>query len=99
MTNSTSSNDNKLMLLLIYIISPLVPFIFLLMDDKKNDPALRIHIFQSLILGILVWVTSWMFGVGFLIAIYMLYLGIQAYQGKDFTIPFLTDFCKQQGWA
>ena len=31
-------------------------------------------------------------------AIYVIYLAIQAYQGQWVTVPFLTDFCKNQGW-
>ena len=36
--------------------------------------------------------------VGFAVLIYTIYLAIQAYQGEWVTIPFITDFCKNQGW-
>jgi hypothetical protein len=31
--------------------------------------------------------------------IYAIVLGIQAYQSKWVTVPFLTDFIKKQGWV
>jgi hypothetical protein len=29
---------------------------------------------------------------------YCIYLGIMAYQGKEITVPFLSDWIKEQGW-
>jgi hypothetical protein len=31
--------------------------------------------------------------------VYLIYLGILAYQGKDVNVPLVTDFVKNQGWA
>lgn len=39
----TPSSDDRLMAALAYIFSPLVPIIFLLLDDKKNRPFIRAH--------------------------------------------------------
>ncbi len=99
MTNSTSGSDNKILMLLTYIFSPLIPVVLLLLEDKKNDPNLRIHIFQSLILGLLSMVTYPVLGLGFIVFIYSVYIGFQAYNGTNVTIPVITDFCKNQGWA
>jgi uncharacterized membrane protein len=105
-TPADVTSDDKLWALLAYIFSPIVPIILLLMEDKKNRPFIRAHNMQALIWGaavaIIGTVTSAIFiglcilPVGWILAIYW---GIQAYQGKYVTIPVLTNFIKQQGWA
>jgi uncharacterized protein len=105
-TSADVTSDDKLWALLAYIFSPIVPIILLLMEDKKNRPFIRAHNMQALIWGaavaIIGTVTSAIFiglcilPVGWILAIYW---GIQAYQGKYVTIPVLTNFIKQQGWA
>ncbi len=95
------TSDDKLWVLLAYILSPVVPLIILFMEDKKNRPFLRYHAIQSLALGVAYLITC-VIVIGcclspfYLIAV--IYFGIQAYNGEMFTIPFLTDFCKQQKW-
>lgn len=100
------TSDDKLWVLLTYIFSPLVPIILMLMEDKKNRPFIRAHNAQALVLGAINVVlgtvlTFTIIGacVPVLIWIYMIYLGIQGYNGKYNTIPVVTDFCKKQGWA
>jgi uncharacterized membrane protein len=101
------TSDDKLWALLAYLLSPLVPIIVMLMEDKKNRPFIRAHNMQALILGavnvILATVLSPVFGIGcctaVVIGIAQIYFGIQAYQGKLVNIPVLTDFVKNQGWA
>lgn len=102
------TSDDKLWALLAYILTPIVPIILLLMEDKKNRPFIRAHNAQALIWGIinivvgsilsgvlffcfgLPWLLIW--GVG-------VYFGIKAYQGETVTIPVITDFVRNQGWA
>jgi C4-dicarboxylate transporter len=105
MPSEVTSND-KLWVLLGYIFSPLVPIIVLLMEDKKTRPFIRAHNAQALVLGILEIVLYVVLGwtiflacVPFLLWIYMIYLGIQGYQGKYTTVPVVTNFVKNQGWA
>lgn len=100
------SSDEKLWVLLTYIFSPLVPIIILLMEDKKKLPFIRAHNAQALVMGLVIAVLSGILAaviVGICIGvvgwILMIYWGIQGYQGKYVTIPFVTDFCKKQGWA
>ncbi len=97
--------DNKVWAFLIWLFSPLVPIIVLLLEDKKNDPFLKYNAVQSLILGAVGYILSTvlsavligcLLGIGLLI--YFIYLGAQAYKGNWVTIPFVTDFAKQQGW-
>jgi uncharacterized membrane protein len=96
--NSEITSDDKLWALLAYIFSPLVPIIIMVMEDKKNRPFLKAHNAQALILGIIAVITS-SFCIGILVWFYMIYLGIQAYNGKIVEVPVITNLCKGQGWA
>lgn len=96
--NPEVTSDDKLWALLAYIFSPLIPIILMLMEDKKDRPFIRAHNAQALVLGIITIVTS-AFCIGFLVWIYQIYCGIQAYQGNEVEIPVVTNFVKGQGWA
>ena len=105
MSSDVTSND-KMWVLLGYIFSPLVPIIVMLMEDKKSRPFIRAHNAQALVLGVVEIVLYIVLGwtiflacVPFLLWIYMIYLGIQGYQGKYVTVPVITNFVKNQGWA
>ena len=99
-----NSND-KLLGALTYPI-PLVGIIILVSDSMKNNPVLRTHAVQSLALGVVLFVASFVIGlipvvgcfVPILWLVVTLYYGYQAYQGKDVNIPIVTDFCKNQKW-
>jgi uncharacterized membrane protein len=98
------TSDDKLWALLAYLLSPLLPIIIMLMEDKKNRPFLKAHNAQALVIGIVMMVVLPILatvtcGIGAIVWFIMLYWGIQAYQGKYVTIPVVTDFCKKQGWA
>src|SRR5512135_3454588 len=97
------TSDDKLWALLDYVLSPIVPIIVLLMEDKKNRPFLRAHTVQALVLGIIMGVLasvlSWTCIVPLLCWGVLIYYGIQAYNGKMVTIPVITDFVHNQGWA
>ena len=100
------SSDDKLWALLTYVLSPLVPIIIYFLEDKKNRPFIKAHNMQALVLGVINFIlaialswTVFLSCVPILVWLYMVYLGIQAYQGKEVTIPVITDFVKNQGWA
>lgn len=104
--NQEITSDDKLWALLDYILTPIVPIIILLMEDKKNRPFLRAHTAQALAWGIILYVisavTSFIFiglCIGLLGFILNIYWGIKAYQGEYINIPVITDFVKKQGWA
>ncbi|HZD10535.1 MAG TPA: hypothetical protein VE553_04265 [Candidatus Binatia bacterium] len=99
------TEDDKLWALLAYVLSPIVPIIILLMEDKKNRPFLRAHNAQALVWGlinvvisvVIGWITCgiinlalWLIGV---------YWGYQAYQGKMVEIPVISKLVRDQGWA
>jgi uncharacterized protein len=102
--NYEVTNDDKLWALLAYVLTPIVPIIILLIEEKRNRPFLREHNVQALVWGVLTIIVGTL--LSFLLCIpYLLmwavaiYWGIQAYNGKQVTIPVLTDFLKKQGWA
>ena len=99
------SDDDKLWALLAYVLAPLVPVIILLMEDKKKRPFIRAHNGQALAWGLINMVagtllSTFLCGIPSL-AIWLIgcYWGWQAYQGQMVTIPVITDFVKNQGWA
>lgn len=100
------SSDDRLWVLLAYILSPIVPIILLLMEDKKNRPFIRAHNVQALVIGLISLLIA-MFGswlifplcLNLLLFIAQIYWGIKGYQGEYVNIPVVTDFVKKQGWA
>jgi uncharacterized membrane protein len=101
-----ATSDDKLWALLAYVLTPIVPIIILLMEDKKNRPFLKAHNAQALVVGIvnivlggLLSLTVVLACVPLLIWIVCIYWGIQAYGGKTVEIPVITNFVKGQGWA
>jgi len=106
--NQDVTSDDKLWALLAYILSPLVPVIILLMQDKKDRPFIKAHNIQALVFGLAYIILGSIVAtitLGFgsclipLLWILSIYWGIQAYQGKYVTIPVITNFVKKQGWA
>ncbi len=100
------TSDDKLWSLLAYVLSPLVPVIILLMEDKKNRPFIKSHNIQALVLGLANAIVGTVLSftligacVPVIVWFYMIYLGVQAYGGKSVTIPVISDFVKNQGWA
>jgi uncharacterized membrane protein len=91
------SSDAKLWALLAYLLCPLFGILILVMDDKKNDPFMRFHAVQSIALSIAIIVLSWIC-IGVLVWFYAIYLGLVAYKGQVFEIPFITNFCQEKGW-
>jgi len=104
-TTGEITSDDKLWALLAYIFAPFVSIIIFLMEDKKNRPFLKKHNMQALVLGVINLVLTIVLSATLILAcvpllvwIYLLYLGIQAYQGKDVDVPLITDLLKNQGW-
>lgn len=103
--NSDVSSDDKLWALLAYILTPIIPIVLLLLEDKKDRPFIRAHNGQALVWGILEIVVSvllsWVLcGLPTLVMwVLAIYWGIKAYQGEYINIPVITDFVKGQGWA
>jgi uncharacterized membrane protein len=104
MSTEEVTDDDKLWALLSWLIWP-IAIVVLLLEDKKQRPFIKYHAVQSLALGVVATIISAVLSlviIGCVVAvawaIYVIYLAVQAYQGNWVTIPFITDFCKNQGW-
>ncbi len=102
------TSDDRLWALLAYVLTPIVPVIILLMEDKKNRPFLKAHNGQALVLGIGEWIISFVLSIvsagllGCVASVVFLainiYFGVKANRGEVFEIPVITNFVRQQGW-
>jgi uncharacterized protein len=100
------TSDDKLWAALGYVFTPIIPIIVLLLEDKKQRPFIRSHNMQALVWGVIFYIivsvtSAFVIGLclwplGLILQIYWAY---QAYQGQTVTIPVLTDFVRNQGWA
>ena len=99
MGSADLTSEDKLWSALCYIIWPLA-IIALLMEDKKARPFIKFNAVQSLVLGIVISIIA---GItvcfGSVLFLFMLYPAWKSYQGEWVTLPFITDFIKNQGWA
>ncbi len=101
MTNFSSdvNSDDKLWAMLAYLI-PLIAIVVLLMEDKKARPFIKFHAVQSLVATVALTVIATVtFGCGSVLYLALIWWAIKAYQGEYVTIPVITDFIKNQGWA
>lgn len=100
-----STSDDRLWVLLGYILTPIVPIIVLLMADKKDRPFIKAHNMQALLLGVVEVVVNVLLSfvvigciTGPICWIINIYLGIKANRGETFDIPVISNFVRQQGW-
>lgn len=98
------TQDDKLWALLSWLLWP-VAVVALLLEDKKRRPFIKYNAVQSLVVAVIGYLISGILSfvaVGCFTALavlgYTIYLAIQSYQGQWVTIPFVTDFCKNQNW-
>jgi uncharacterized membrane protein len=97
------TDDDKLWSLLSWIIW-VIGLVALLMEDKKDRPFIKYNAVMSLALGIVLTIVvsvtaPFTCGLTVVLFIYPIILGVQSYQGNWVTVPWLTDFVKNQGWA
>ena len=103
-----ATSDDRLWALLAYVLTPIVPIILLLMEDKKNRPFIKAHNMQALIWGIFNLVVGTVLSVvlifcpgvpSLILWLIGCYWGYQAYQGKMVNIPVISNLVRNQGWA
>jgi len=100
------SSDDRLWVLLCFILTPIFPIITLLMADKKDRPFVKAHTIPTLILGLVEVVIASVISailplIGCftpLIVVLNIVWALKAYKGEYVEIPFITNFAKQQGW-
>jgi uncharacterized membrane protein len=103
--NTEINDQDRLMAALTWII-PLLAIVILLVEDMKNRPFQKYHAVNSLAFSVIFWtvytvISTVTCGVGLiLIVAYLIafYWAYQAYQGVWVEVPYLTDFCRKQGW-
>ena len=107
------SDNDRLLAALSYPIF-LVAIVILIAEDMKTRPFMKYHAVQALAVNIALWLGIMVLGcllaalsffiggicgpVSALLWLATLYWGYEAYQGKYFEIPWLTDFLKGQNW-
>jgi uncharacterized membrane protein len=107
------TDNDKLMAALSYPI-PLVAIIILIAEDMKSRPFQRFHAVQALAVNIVLWIAIFVLGCilaalsfflgglcgtgAILLWLITLYWAYEAYQGKYFELPWLTEFLRGQSW-
>lgn len=106
MASNSVTSDDKLWAALAYLFTPLVPIILMLLEDKKKRPFIKEHNMQALAWGIVVWLAWFVLGIVtlgliacvlWLVWIPQIYWAYQAYQGKSFSIPIISNLVKNMG--
>lgn len=103
-TGGDVTSDDRLWAALAYFLSPVIPIIIFLMEDKKSRPFIRAHNAQALVAGVVLTIVippiaAFTLGCGAILFLIMWYWAYKAYQGEHINIPVITDFVKSQGWA
>lgn len=103
--SSEVSGEDRLWVLLCFLLTPLLPIITLLMEEKKNRPFIKFHTIPTLALGLVEWVIIVLLSlipvigcVAPLIYIFNIILGLKANKGEYTEIPIISSFVKSQGW-
>jgi uncharacterized membrane protein len=101
------SDDDKLWALLSWIpwVGWIMAIIALVAEPQKSRPFVRFHAVQAIGATVIIGIVSLILGITVVLACITPFLGlvtiypaIKAYQGEWFEIPWLTQFCKDQGW-
>ncbi len=95
------SDSNKILAALGYVFW-IISLVMVLTEPSKKDPFLRYHAWQGLFTSIvyaLGFIVYWIPVIGWLLwiaaTIYVIYLGVQAYQEKYFEVPVIYGFAKK----
>ncbi len=101
------TDDDKLWGLLSWLpwVGWILAIIALVIEPQKDRAFVRHHAIQSLAANVVLAVVSIILGVTVILAciapflwLILIWPAIKAYQGEMVEIPFVTDFCKNQGW-
>jgi uncharacterized membrane protein len=100
------SNDDRLWVLLCFLLAPLLPLITLFLEDKKARPFIKYHNVPALILGVVIGIIVAILSAipviqcfAPLVWIVELIYGLKAYKGVNTDVPIITAFSKGQGWS
>jgi uncharacterized membrane protein len=100
--------DDRIWYIIAYLIPYMISGIVVLFLKGESNKRLRLHAMQSIFLGILMiilWIVFTFITFGFFYIIgallslfvwlYGLYVGFEAYNGRDVTIPTITEYAKR----
>ncbi len=109
MDDGMITDDDKLWGALSLAI-PIIGIIALVMEDKKVRPFIKHAAVNGLAVSVATFVVTLVLGfipvvncitplIGLGVFGYMIYLAVtKTYNGEYVEIPYVTDFCKDQGW-
>lgn len=101
------TQDDKLWAALSWLpwVGPLLAIIALLVEPQKDRAFVRFHAVQALAANVILFVISFVISftgillcIAPLIYLATIYPAVKAYQGEWLELPWLTEFCKNQGW-
>ena len=105
-TNPEVSSDDRLWVLLCFLLAPLLPLITLFLADKKDRPFIKYHTVPTLILGVVEGIVAGILAaipiIGCLtplLWIINIIFGLRANKGVYTDIPVITNISKGQGWS
>ena len=101
---STISEKERWWAALSYVFSPILPAVLMFIFDMDEYPFIRKHIYQAMVLGvffllvmpIILPATLCVGGVFWLL---LPFYALQAFNGQQISIPWVSTWVKQQGWA
>lgn len=107
------TENDKLLAAVSYPL-PIVAIVILLVEEMRARPFQRYHAAQALAVNLVLWVVISVLGailaaLSFFLGgvcglgagvlwLVTLYWGYEAFQGKTFEVPFVTQFLRGQGW-
>ena len=99
----TINADDKLFALLSLALAPIVSIIMLMIEDKRQRKFIEYAAFHGVAIGVIGYVISAFIPfLGFILSLavflYLVFLGLKAFNGEWVTVPFITDFLAGQGW-
>ncbi len=101
------SSDDKLWAMLSWIpwVGVILAIIALLIEPHKDRAFVKFHAVQSIGANIIIGILSLVLVITVLLScitpilgLITIYPAIKAYQGEWLELPWLTKFCKDQGW-
>ncbi len=104
MEKKTKSGNDNIVYFLAYLLLWLTGIIVYLTSGRSDKKA-KFHAIQAIFLGVIGIIISVFFSIlyvplvssllNFLIWIYALYVGFQAYNGVEVDIPYITEYAKK----
>ena len=98
------NDDDKLWAALTWIpyFGPIIAIFTLLVEPQKSRTFIRFHAVQSIGANIIIAIASvlviWTACLPVIFGLATIYPAVKAYQGEWLELPWLTQFCKSQGW-